>query len=134
MTADGSRDELITPEGLDNYEVPPPMLLLDPQEAAPSTPNIEGVETPEIEEDLEPTTSEFASAESDYKLDNEGDRMYEWGSVGKKFKILYDGGWFVGKVIYYNHALSEYKVDFEDGSVDYVSPEDIDGVEVIEIG
>ena len=36
--------------------------------------------------------------------------------------------------MYYNHALSEYKVDFEDGSVDYVSPEDIDGVEVIEIG
>ena len=64
----------------------------------------------------------------------EGDRMYEWESVGKKFKILYDSGWFVGKVMYYNHALSEYKVDFEDGSVDYVSPEDIDGVEVIEIG
>ena len=34
----------------------------------------------------------------------------------------------------YNHALGEYMVDFEDGSVDYVSPEDIDGVEVIEIG
>ena len=134
MTADGSGDELITPEGLDNYQVPPPMSLLDPQEAAPSTPYMEGVETPEIEEDLEPTTSEFAMAESDYKLDDEGDRMYEWGSVGKKFKILYDGGWYVGKVMYYNQTLSEYKVDFEDGSVDYVSPEDIDGVEVIEIG
>ena len=37
-----------------------------------------------------------------------------------KIKALYNNGWFVGNIIYYNFVHNEYK-----------RPEDIDGVEVI---
>ena len=135
MTADGSDDNLITPEGLPDYQMPPPMTLLDPQDGVPVPQNVKGVEPMEVEEtDQDPTEGELDTAEEEFKLDYEEDRVYERGGVGKKFKVLYDSGWFIGHVKYYNHALGEYKVDFDDGSVDYISPDDIDGIEVIELG
>ena len=33
--------------------------------------------------------------------------------------------------MYYNTKLEEHKVMFEDGSIDYISKSDIDGVDVI---
>ena len=51
MTADGSEDEIISTEGLVEYKVPPPMALLDPQEALSVTVHTEGFETMEIDED-----------------------------------------------------------------------------------
>ena len=45
-------------------------------------------------------------------------------------RALYENGWFVGDIVYYNSKLEEYKVDFEDGTSDYVAESDIDNVEV----
>ena len=40
MTANGTDDEKIKPEGLNDYQVPPPMLLLHPANAEPSSNDI----------------------------------------------------------------------------------------------
>ena len=40
MTANGTDDEKIKPEELNDYQVPPPMLLLDPANAEPSSNDI----------------------------------------------------------------------------------------------
>ena len=45
-------------------------------------------------------------------------------------EVLYDSGWFLGEICYYNTHLNEYKVTFEDGSCDYIKPTDVDGIEV----
>ena len=46
---------------------------------------------------------------------------------------MYESGWHIGQVMYFNRTLEEYKVSFEDGSIDFVPEEDIDGIEVIEL-
>ena len=45
-------------------------------------------------------------------------------------KILYENGWHVGKINYYNDHLQKYNVKFDDDSEDYVGADDIDMVEV----
>ena len=51
--------------------------------------------------------------------------------VGLRLKVLYETVWVVGVVEYYNRALKEYKVCFEDGSTDdFISEDDIGGGEV----
>ena len=139
MTADGSEDEKIQPEGLDNYVMPPPMTLLDPSEDIPVPQLVSGQdeneEEEEEEEETEPDTSEqdLQDGEEELKLDRVEDRHYAHGLVGKQLKINYHSGWFIGDIVYFNFELNEYKVEFKDGSSDYVAPTDIDGIEVIEI-
>ena len=41
-------------------------------------------------------------------------------------KSFTKNGWFAGNVMYYNKCLKELEVDFPDGTVDYISPEDVD--------
>ena len=71
MTADGSEDKLITQEGLGNYVVPPPMLLIDPSENQPIYQPADGVhdidscnEEEEEEEEESPTEAVEDSAEN----------------------------------------------------------------------
>ena len=57
------------------------------------------------------------------------DRDYSHESVGRELKGLYEDGWAIGKVIYYNSALDRFKVQFEKDS-DLIAPFEIDGIEV----
>ena len=50
MTPAGSEDEKISPEGQIYYKVPPPMALIDPQEAFPVSAHTEGNNTLHMEE------------------------------------------------------------------------------------
>ena len=50
--------------------------------------------------------------------------------VGKQVKGLYENGWFIGKIQYFNSRLDEFKVVFEDDTIDYISKKDIDDVEL----
>ena len=43
---------------------------------------------------------------------------------------MYESGWHIGQVMYFNRTLEEYKVSFEDGSIDFVPEEDIDEIEI----
>ena len=47
------------------------------------------------------------------------------------YLLLNLNGWFVGDIVYYIIVLREYKVEFDDGTSDYIEPSDIDNVEVM---
>ena len=49
---------------------------------------------------------------------------------GRKVKALYENGWFECTITYFNKCFEEYRVVYQDESGDYISPNDIDGVEV----
>ena len=42
-----------------------------------------------------------------------------------------EGGWFIGTVSWYNSQLGKLRIVFEDGSDDYIQPDEIDGIEII---
>ena len=63
------------------------------------------------------------------RIDREKDYIVD-SFVGRKIKALYENGWFVGKINYYNKLLEEYYVLYEDDTEDYISLDDSDGVEV----
>ena len=134
ITADGSEDDKINPEGLPNYSVPPPSLL-DPAPEA-SVGNTTSPDDGELAEEVggtEPPDNEFEEAAeppSDLE-DRFEDRTEDHELKGRKMKALYENGWFHGDVLYFNSKLEEFKVKFSDGSFDYLKIEDIDRIEVV---
>ena len=131
LTADGSDDGLVKPEGLADYEVPPPLEYLEPTPVPPSSNATDGPNEEQVEEDEEVEEEEEPN-ESEEAVDEETDRMYDYGFVGMRIKALYPSGWFVGNIKHYNPVLNEYQVEYEqDNSIDHIRPEDIDGVEVM---
>lgn len=62
--------------------------------------------------------------------DRECDRSFDEPLVGSMLGAIYDTGYFTGEITYYNTHLKEYRVNFADGSSDYVKYEDIDGVDM----
>ena len=100
ITADGSEDHKISPEGLDGYKVPPP-LLLDPA-LEPSQGNTTSASDPILEEldRIEPSAEEFEDCvlkEVDCLEDKVEDRIQDHDLKGKKMQVLYDSGWFLGR-------------------------------------
>ena len=77
-----------------------------------------------LENDALEETEETEPAYSEDNVANEtDDQLYDYGFVGMRIKALYDnGGWCVGKVEHYNIVLNEYKVVFDDESVDFIRP------------
>ena len=37
----------------------------------------------------------------------------------------------IGKITWYNKKFNEYRVEFEDGTDDYINLDDVNGVEII---
>ena len=60
----------------------------------------------------------------------EEDRVFDHEYVGRQIKGLYEDGWAIGKISYYNLKLGRFKVDFENDS-DFIGLEDLDGIELI---
>ena len=128
ITADGSEDEKISPEGLPGYAVHPP-LPIDAMDAAPTVNvvderNAEGdgeIDEDDDEEPLPPTE----------KVDSEGDRVTTPPLVGRKVKGVYENGVFDGVIEYFNTLLEQYMVKYQDGTDDYITEADIDGVDII---
>ena len=137
ITADGSEDEKIQPEGLTDYKVPPPLPMpgplehpdiiapepaLDPLDEVPedelfSMSNEEGLDL-DLEEETE-------------RIDEVHDRIFDDSLVGQKIRGHYETGWHIGKIDHFNVKLKEYAISFDDGSSDYIKKEDIDGSEII---
>merc|ERR1719219_2946591 len=65
------------------------------------------------------------------RIDKEGDRNYNDKLVGEKIRGNYDNGWHTGTIQWFNTEFLEYRVLFEDGSEDYISTDDIDGVDIV---
>lgn len=96
-----SEDELVKPEGLLSYIVPPPSLL----QPLPSDP------------DHEDSTSTSCSAGSDENEesgpdppeDSMEDRNYDNPPVRKTVTALYENGWFSGTILYFKKVLKAIK-------------------------
>ena len=134
MTADGSEDGKVTPEGLPNYKIPPPLLYLPTCEAnpvsnAPDAPNDDNNEDHD-EETLEDDMEE-PEDEGEEWLDNESDRTYDDELCGRTVNGLYADGWTTGVIEYFNTTMNKYHVNYSDHTEDYIGVEDIDGVEIV---
>ena len=129
ITADGSGDEKINPEGLQDYKVPPPTVYLAPPECEIDC------ETPapaELEPDTQmPIPDHQIDDDEPERVDKAEERDYKHENIGRNIKALYDNGWHIGSIKYFCKNLNEFKIDYPDGSIDYISPNDIDGFEVI---
>ena len=66
-------------------------------------------------------------------VDDERYRDLDHNLVSTKLEIFYhsEGGWFIGTVSWYNSHLGKLCIVFDDGSDDYIQPDEIDGVDVI---
>ena len=140
LTADGTNDDLVQPEGLTDYKVFPPMPGPGPED----NPEIESPEPAQDPLDIIPENDMFTPQSDDENIDlkseaNEEverldmtcDRIFSGELIGKKIRGHYNTGWHIGTLHYFNTKLKEYMVKFEDGSEDYIEESDIDGLEII---
>lgn len=51
--------------------------------------------------------------------------------VWRRLKALYNNGWFTGDILHFNTFLHQYKIQFDDGSTDYIQPRDINNIEIM---
>ena len=129
ISADGSNDAKIAPEDLQNYQVPPPHQYLEPAVELPESNQVE-FEEPPLSDTMVVDENNFLTDDQELheRIDREDDCIVD-SFIGWKIKALYENGWFVGKISYYNKLHEEYYVLCEDDK-DYISLDDIDGVEV----
>ena len=64
------------------------------------------------------------------RVDEELDRIYKHPLKNRRIKILYQQ-WAIGRISWYNKKLDEYRVEFEDGTEDYINLDDVNGAEMI---
>lgn len=136
ITADGSGDDKIKPEGLDDYKVLPPITSLPPSNSSP-TPNATGNQLPAEETEQtadkqqeERDEEETTEVEEEELEDLEEDRAIDDEMVGRDVTGLYENGWFKGKIKYFNSSLVRYLVEYEDGSTDLVRIDDFNDIDL----
>ena len=137
MTADGSDDDKVSPEGLPKYKIPPPSIA-DASANLPASNEVEPAEDGEAEEagegeedeeGEEVLVEEIDNPESSDILeleDKECDRSYDDECIGREVRALYENGWFNGEIMYFNTVLVKYMVKYADSSTDLVGIEDFD--------
>ena len=64
-------------------------------------------------------------------LDNEEDRYRDDELCGRQIKALYENGWFMGQIEYFNKTLAKYRVMYSGDNEDYIGIDDIGGVEIM---
>ena len=135
ISADGSNDDEIAPEGLQNYQALPPHQHREQAVQLPESNQVE-FEEPSPFDTMVVDENDFLPDDQELheRLEKEEDRVVD-NFVGRKIskrkslKALYEDGWFFGKINYYNKLLEEYHVLYEDDTKDYISIDNIDGVE-----
>ena len=139
ITADGSEDSKIQPEGLKGYTVPPPLPVASsgqPMQSPIPEPNVVEQSDDFESDNQEVLCMNYEEEEQDDKqedeerIDLENDRIRTHPLKNRKLKILYDK-WEIGKITWYNKKFNEYRVKFEDGTDDYINLDDVNGVEII---
>ena len=87
-----------------------------------------------VRDDTEETDVDFAvQATSGIDFDLEEDRDLTHNLVGCTIKIFYDdqGEWFEGKITWFNNKMNKLRLYFPDDSEDYISEEDINGMDIL---
>ena len=98
---DGSTDDKINPEGLKNYIVQPPLPITGPAEVPacvlPALASHKEVNNENITENFEQQLDND-TAKGHYGTD----RDYTHEFFGRKLKVFYENGFFVGAISWYN--------------------------------
>ena len=125
ITADGSEDHKIKPEDLPDYQVPEtldlPVIRAEPETNMPQdshNPSHNSTEEEEVMMDQDKELDDNEEGEAAEFEDREEDRYFDWGIRGRKMKVSYENGWFIGSIEYYNVDLGKYHIVFVDGSED----------------
>ena len=105
ISADGTNDDKIAPEGLQNYQVPTPHQYLEPAVQLSENNQVE-FEEPLPSDTMVVDENNFLLDDQKLheRIDREEDCIVD-SFVGRKIKALYENGWFVGKINYYNYYL-----------------------------
>ena len=61
---------------------------------------------------------------------NVNDRVKNYPLKNAEVKVLYEE-WHFGVITWYNKVLDEYRLEFPDGTGDYIKLDAIDGIECI---
>ena len=131
MTADGSEDHRISPEGLPDYKIPPPILYLPTCESEPQSNSPDGHDDSVEEDDVLDEDRNQPDDHGTEWVDKEEDRSTDDELCGRMLKVFYNNGWFVGEIEYFNNIANKYRVSYKDDTEDYIGIEEIDGIEVI---
>ena len=68
------------------------------------------------------------------RVDVVKDRVYKHPLKNLKLKVLYQN-WHVGTITWYNKVwTSIYRIEYEDGTDDYINLDYVDGIEIILLG
>ena len=97
ITADGSNDDKIAPEGLPNYQVPPPSKYLGPTVQPPEGNGVEFEEPPPPDTIVANDDNSLPDGQKpSERIDREEDRIID-NFVGRRIKALYENGWLLVK-------------------------------------
>ena len=139
ITADGSDDDKIKPEGLPDYIPPKALRHAGPEEVIVETP--EPAEEPdediELEDIHEPSDSDWGDSDDEEsgleeEYDSSQDRCFEDSFVGRRIRVLCEDDWHAGVLDYYNRKNAEFHVKFDDSNEDmYVSRMAFDGISIV---
>ena len=131
ITVDGSDDNKINPEGLVGYVVPPPLPTVSSDQPVAQDPVIPNEIPDEILDEVEEEDAPVPDVQDDdLEDDHDYDRHYDHVLVGRKIKVIYDNGWFTGVVTYYNVTMNKLRVQYDDGTDDYIEIGEINGSDV----
>ena len=137
ITADSLNDDKINPEGWPVYVVPP-CLAFDGSENTIGSSAPEPVTEPADEStngdddicDDEQLCDSEELLQDEEPVDLPKDRDYDNVLAKRKIRALYDD-WHTGTITWYNKVNDEYRVLFGDGSEDYITLNDINGIDMI---
>ena len=127
ISADGSEDSKIKPEGLHSYS---PATLANCRHShchfmrSPRT----GSSAIRPNDNFEETE---ATESGDVEVDYEQDRDITHHFVGKEFRVCYDYDWFTGVATWFNVTMAKLRLESDDGSDDYIALDEINGIEII---
>ena len=92
------------------------------------TPESEAPPTHDLEDEEGKNICE--TNDNDLEIDYESDFDLNHNLVVRKIKAIYDNGWYTESISWFKNKTQKLRVAFEDGTEDYISTEDIDGVEI----
>ena len=72
-----------------------------------------------------------ATESGDLEVDYEQDRDITHHFVGKEFRVCYDYDWFTGVATWFDVTMAKLRLEFDDGSDDYIAFDEINGIEII---
>jgi hypothetical protein len=134
ITADGSDDDKIKPEDMPHYVVPASLPLVCDNAMEEVIPTAEPIPADDVLGEDQSDYVTVQEEEENLEMDKEEHRDMDHDLVGRKIRMLYaeEGGWFVGRVTWYNAEMKKLRVYFEnDDSDDYIQIDEIDGHEII---